>query len=113
MIAIILDTFREAIYRKVFLMMIVACVLFGIFEIYHVGFETDTKTGELVVRYHGYKNTFPAEWMINNELTELNVISQGPCLFFSFFLVAPLLSTYLEKGAIELSFTKGTSRRNI
>jgi|GEM_PF-4926206 len=112
MIAILWDCFHEAIYRKVFLLMVAGALLFCVFEMYNIRFLAQSN-GEIKVQYHGYKKLMPAVELIEDEWQAIFAISQGPGFFFSMFLVAPLLSTYLEKGSIELAFTKGISRKVI
>src|SRR5579872_3436608 len=112
MSVIFMDCLREAMYRKVFPLMVGLALLFAAFEVHNVEFETG-KNGEAMARHHGYKKPMAAGDIVAMELDLLAAFSSGPAIFFSIFLVAPLLTTYLEKGAIELAFTKGVSRKHI
>jgi len=112
MIAILWDCFREAIYRKVFLFMVAAALLVTVFEIYNIRFVTQPD-GKVMVRYHGFQKLLSGANVVSNEIDILYGLAEGPWMFFSMFLLSPLVCTFLEKGSVELAFTKGISRKTI
>ena len=106
--AVIRDTLRESVNRRMGLVLIVfsalvPLILISLIRIEHAG------GGKLEVAMKGF-HSLPPEIFALSTFMGLLITANGFWVFLGIFAVAPLLMTFLEKGRADLVISKGTPR---
>jgi ABC-type transport system involved in multi-copper enzyme maturation permease subunit len=106
--AVIRDTLRESINRRMGLVLIVFAaivpmILIGLIRVQHAA------NGKLEVAMKGF-HSLPPEVFALSTFGGLLVTANGFWVFLGVFASAPLLMTFLEKGRADLVISKGTPR---
>ena len=110
---ILVHTLKESIHRRVALALIVVAVLIMVAEVGFTHFQTNEK-GELMVYRFGAKTGIAAKTYVVTEARyeSLGILS-GMWVMLGLFAATPLLTSYMEKGWVELLLSKGTPRWKI
>jgi hypothetical protein len=106
--AVIRDTLRESINRKVGLVLIVLAViapsiLIGMIRVQHAA---NGKLEVVMLNFH----SLPPEIFALSTFMGLLATANGFWVILAVFALAPLLMSFLEKGRADLVISKGTSR---
>ena len=106
-------TLKESIHRRVALALIVVAVLILIAEVGFTHFAMNDK-GELMVYRFGAKAGMAAKNYVASEARfETIGILSGLWVMLGLFAATSLLTSYMEKGWVELLLSKGTPRWKI
>ncbi|MBI3483535.1 MAG: hypothetical protein HY012_00060 [Acidobacteria bacterium] len=109
--AVIRDTLRESINRRMGLVLIVFAVLVPIILIGMIRIE-HTADGKLEVAMKGF-HSLPPEIFAQSTFMGLLGAASGFWVILGVFAAAPLLMSFLEKGRADLVISKGTPRWQI
>ncbi len=106
-------TLKESIHRRVALALIVVAVLIMVAELGFTHFAVNDK-GELMVYRFGAKVGMAAKTFAASEARFESIgILSGLWVMLGLFAATSLLTSYMEKGWVELLLTKGASRWQI
>jgi ABC-type transport system involved in multi-copper enzyme maturation permease subunit len=108
---IIRYTLWESVHRRMGLvLMVFSLVMFGIL-VYALQFQAQPD-GTLFVLMRG-RTLGPAARIVPSQLASLLDFATGPWVLLGIFAVAPLLTSFMEKGWVDLLLAKGVSRWTI
>ena len=104
------ETLKESINRRVALALIVVSVFFLVIQVGFTSFERGPG-GELMVRrFHAATAANARTFVVTEARTEQVTLLAGLWVMLSLFAATPLLTSYMEKGWVELLLSKGTPR---
>lgn len=113
MLTVFVHTLKESFHRRIALALIVVAFFLLILQVGFTHFERDSK-GSLVVRRFQAATTIDAKTFVISEARPEQVsILAGFWVLLSLVAAAPLLTSYMEKGWVELLLSKGTARWKI
>ena len=105
-------TLREVLYRRMGVVFMVISVLLPSIFIYFfiVNFER-LPNGQMVI--HGSPMDIPVATFVQGSLSGMLEFSNVFWIFIAIFAAAPLMTSFLEKGWVDLLLSKGMSRWQI
>jgi ABC-type transport system involved in multi-copper enzyme maturation permease subunit len=107
---VLVHTLKESIHRRIALALIVVAVFFLVLQLGFTHFERNAN-GELMVRRFGAKAGIAARTFVLTEGRPEQVgLLAGLWVTLGLFAATPLLTSFMEKGWVELLLSKGTSR---
>lgn len=109
MITIFWEALRESIYRRMSLALLLVGLLIIVLTFTTVSFRTEN--GQLIA--HRGTMSLAAKAFAQDQLQNFLQLSVSLWVFLGISAVAPLLSSYLDKGHIELLLSKGIPRWKI
>jgi ABC-type transport system involved in multi-copper enzyme maturation permease subunit len=112
MLAVIKHTLIESIHKRMALALMVISLLMFAFTLYFFSFQTQPD-GRVLVFARGAKFSQPADTLVRALLESTLTTTAGVWTFLGIFALAPLLSSYLEKGFAGSLFTKPLARWQI
>ncbi len=108
MLAVYLHTIREAIHRRMALVLIGMAILMAVILMLLITIKP-LSDGQSMV-FLGQRMLGPAELAVPAAMVAEVQITGGLWLFLAIFASTPLLVSMMEKGWVELTLTKGVSR---
>jgi ABC-type transport system involved in multi-copper enzyme maturation permease subunit len=108
MLTVVWHTLRESIHRRMGLVLLIFSIVLPSAMFAIARFETQPD-GSIFIRTGRFLHR-DAAGFVNNALSNLLSFTAGPWLFLGMFAAAPLLVSYLEKGASDLLLSKGVPR---
>lgn len=105
-------TFLEALHRRMAVVLLATAVLSAIVPLFFFRFETAPDGTVYVQEYNGQQRVHARDFVNTMGQNSLG-ITLTLWQFLGLFAVAPLLSSYMEKGSTDLLFPKGVSRAGI
>ena len=110
---VLIETLKESIHRRIALALIVVAILFFVAQVGFTHFSHDAK-GELVVTHMDSREPMPAKTFVTAEVipTSLQMLS-NLWVLLTLLATCTLLTSYMDKGWVELLLTKGTPRWKI
>lgn len=105
-------TLREVLYRRMGVVLLVISVLTPSIFIYFwiVSFER-LPNGQMII--HGGRMDIPVATFVQGSLSGMLEFSNIFWMFIGIFAAAPLMTSFLEKGWVDLLLSKGVSRWQI
>jgi ABC-type transport system involved in multi-copper enzyme maturation permease subunit len=108
MLTVIRQTIAESIHRRMAMVLLTAATLTFLILVYVSRFTPGPEgTVSISVLGQEARNAVP---FVLDRYQLLVALSGGLMFFLAMFAIAPLLTTYTEKGAAELVFAKGVAR---
>jgi ABC-type transport system involved in multi-copper enzyme maturation permease subunit len=108
MLTVVWHTIRESVHRRMGLVLLIFSIVLPSAMFAIARFETQPD-GSIFIRTGRFLHR-DAAGFVNNSLSTLLNFTAGPWLFLGMFAAAPLLASYLEKGASDLLLSKGVPR---
>lgn len=104
-------TIKESIHRRMALVLLTVSLCFTVVMIWVARFGPGPK-GSVIISNLGRAPQDAVTYVLDR-YTMMMSLTSGLLFFIAMFAIAPLLTTYLEKGAAELLFAKGVARWHI
>lgn len=105
---IFLHTLRESLHRRMGLVLLVISALVPAGLLYLIRFQT--RDDGTMVAYVFSNRVGTASEFVQSALTGMLHMTVGLWLFLGIFAIAPLLTTFMEKGWADLLLSKGVAR---
>jgi ABC-type transport system involved in multi-copper enzyme maturation permease subunit len=112
MLTIIKHTFYESLHKRMGLILLLVGILTFVFVVIGVKYHEVPGQGVMVTLPFSHIEQ-PIKTFSRDVLSGLFQAAQGMWFFLGYFAIAPLITSYMEKGTAELLFTKGITRAEI
>lgn len=111
MLTVLVQTLHESLYRRMGVVLLAVSLLIpGIYLYYWISNAERLPTGEVVLRVGPRNAPIPAEMFVRGNFRGFLEIANTLWFFLGIFAAAPLMTTFMEKGWVEMLLSKGVAR---